>query len=118
MFQRNVVEKIKTHFLCSIALSWKSCRLRHNVENYCRAGQATGENIIQRMRFAYWITKATNIRSEYVIRIAYPLQQWLRERASVLRLYVHYVSSLCFAFRYVTYHEALTKKMWKIPDVT
>ena len=35
-----------------------------------------------------WITKATNKRSEYVILIAFPLQQWLRERESMLR-YAH-----------------------------
>jgi hypothetical protein len=37
------------------------------------------------MRFVCWITKATDIHSEYVILIAFPLQQWLRERASMLR---------------------------------
>ena len=33
-----------------------------------------------------WITKATNMHSEYVtgLLIALPLQQWLLERASVL----------------------------------
>jgi hypothetical protein len=38
---------------------------------------------IRRMRFACWITKATDTHSEYVILIAFPRQQWLRERASV-----------------------------------
>jgi hypothetical protein len=65
---------------------------------------ATGGNIIRRMRFARWITKATDTRSECAIRIAYPLQQRLREHASLLRLYVHYVCFLCFDFRHVTYH--------------
>jgi hypothetical protein len=37
------------------------------------------------MRFACWITKATDTHSEYVLFIAFPRQQWLRERASVLR---------------------------------
>ena len=37
------------------------------------------------MRFACWINKATGIHSEYVIFIAFPQQQWLRERASILR---------------------------------
>ena len=37
------------------------------------------------MRIARWITKATNIRSECVIIIAFPPQQWLHERASILR---------------------------------
>jgi hypothetical protein len=41
-----------------------------------------------RMRIARWITKATNTLSEYVIFIAFPLQQWLEESASKLR-YAH-----------------------------
>jgi hypothetical protein len=40
---------------------------------------------MRRMRFACWITKATDTHSEYVILIAFSLQQWLRERASMLR---------------------------------
>ena len=40
---------------------------------------------IRRMRIAYWITKATNTHSEYVILTAFPPQQWLHERASMLR---------------------------------
>jgi hypothetical protein len=36
-------------------------------------------------RFACWIIKATNTRSEYVILTVFPQQQWLRERPSVLR---------------------------------
>ena len=38
------------------------------------------------MRFAGLITKATDTHSEYIIVIAFPWQQWLRERASVLRI--------------------------------
>jgi hypothetical protein len=37
---------------------------------------------IWRMRVACWISQSTNTHSEYVIRIAFPPQQWLRERAS------------------------------------
>jgi hypothetical protein len=55
------------------------------VEEYGRTRQATGGNIIQRMRFAWRITKATNTHSEYVILIAFPRQQWLCERASMVR---------------------------------
>jgi len=40
---------------------------------------------IRRMRIACWKTKATNTHSEYVILIVFPLQQWLHERASMLR---------------------------------
>ena len=39
---------------------------------------------IRLKRFACWITKATNTKSEYVILIAFRRQQWLRERASLL----------------------------------
>jgi len=37
------------------------------------------------MPIEFWIPQAKNTHSEYVILIAFPLQQWLRERASVLR---------------------------------
>jgi len=37
------------------------------------------------MRFACWIPKATNTHSQYVMLIAFPLQQWLNERVSMLR---------------------------------
>jgi hypothetical protein len=43
--------------------------------------QATDDNIIRRMRFACWVTKATDTHSEYVPLTAFPRQQWLRERA-------------------------------------
>ena len=36
------------------------------------------------VRVACWIIKATDTHSEYVI-IVFPHQQWLHERASVLR---------------------------------
>jgi hypothetical protein len=55
------------------------------VEKYVTARQATDDNIIRRMRFACRITKATDTHLEYVILIAFPRQQWLRERASMLR---------------------------------
>jgi hypothetical protein len=55
------------------------------VEKYGTARQATDDNIIRRMCVACWITKATYTHSEYIIVIAFPRQQWLRERASMLR---------------------------------
>ena len=39
--------------------------------------QATADNIIRRMRYALWITKATDTQSEHVTLIAFALQQWL-----------------------------------------
>jgi len=56
---------------------------------------------IRRIRIACWITKATNTHSEYVIIIAFALQQWLHERASMLRItYVH--NLYCFTLVMVT----------------
>jgi hypothetical protein len=40
---------------------------------------------IWRMRIACWIPKATNNHSEYVIFIGFLQQQWLHERAPLLR---------------------------------
>jgi len=95
---RNVSDKIvytvKTHISCSVALFRKYYRLWQNVENYWRARQATDDNTIQRMRSVYWITKATDTHREYVTLVACPVQQWLRESASILR----YACTACLAF--------------------
>jgi hypothetical protein len=77
------------------------------VEKYGTAGQATDDNIIRRMRFACWITKATDTHSEYVVLIAFPRQQWSRERASVLHLYMHALCCLLsheVMFRLIRFH--------------
>ena len=50
-----------------------------------RATQPTDDNIIWRMRITYWITRATDTHSEYVMLIAFPRQQWLRERDAMIR---------------------------------
>jgi len=57
----------------------------------CGDTQATDGSIIWCMHFASWITKTTHTftHSEYVTLIAFPLQQWLHELASMLHLYVH-----------------------------
>jgi len=53
-----------------------------------------------RMRIAWWIPKAIDKQSEYVILIAFPQQQWLYESARILRysytadLLLHAVSLL------------------------
>ena len=49
------------------------------------AERSTTEMIIWRMRTACWITKATKTHSGCAIIIAFPLQQWLHELASILR---------------------------------
>jgi hypothetical protein len=45
-----------------------------------------------RTRIAWCLTKVTDTHSDYVIIIAFLRQQRLRERATMLRLYVHCVS--------------------------
>ena len=85
MFHIKVVQRIKTHILCSITFPPKSCRLGHTVGKCDRVTQATDGNIVQRMRFACWIPKPTETHSEYVILIVFPRQQRLRERTSMLR---------------------------------
>jgi hypothetical protein len=56
------------------------------MEKYSKERQAADDSIIRDMRFACWLTKATDTHSEYVVLTAFPQQQWLRERASMLRI--------------------------------
>ena len=51
---------------------------------------------IWRMRVACWIPKATITHWEYVIIVTFPLQQWLHERASMLR----YTNIACLVHSY------------------
>jgi hypothetical protein len=55
------------------------------VGKYGTAGQATDDRTIRCMRFACWVNKAADTHSEYVTLIAFPRQEWLRERAAILR---------------------------------
>jgi hypothetical protein len=45
MFHTIVVEKIKTHIVCSVTFFLKSCRFLHNVEKSSRAGQPTDDKM-------------------------------------------------------------------------
>ena len=53
------------------------------MEKYCRAGQATHDDIIRRMRFAYCLSKATDTHSEYVIIICFYAATSSHEYASI-----------------------------------
>jgi len=44
-----------------------------------------GKCAIRRLRIACRVTKAKSTHSEYVILIAFPLQQWFYEQASVFQ---------------------------------
>jgi hypothetical protein len=62
-----------------------------NVEK-CRSGQL--QMTIWRMRIACCIPKATNTHAGCAVLIAFPLQQSLQERSSMLR----YTYNTCFVF--------------------
>ena len=62
------------------------------MEQYGRARQATDDNITRRKRIACCIPKATDKHTEYVILIAFPRQQWLRESAPMVSLQIHCLS--------------------------
>jgi len=55
------------------------------VEKCDKTRQATGDNMMEGMRFACWITKTTDTPSEYVILMTFPRQYCLRERTLLLR---------------------------------
>jgi hypothetical protein len=94
LFQTIFVNKTKTRHLYSIKffLGNNAFSLT-NVEQYGRDRPATNDNIVRRMRFACWITKATNAHSECVILFVFSRRQWLHEGASMLRLSVRCLCS-------------------------
>jgi len=77
MLHAKSVDEVKTLFM--------SNRVFLSKMRLCTAGQSTDDNMIRRMRLACWIPRATDTHSEYVTAIAFPQQQRLRERASILR---------------------------------
>jgi hypothetical protein len=89
MVQINVSEKIKTHTLYSTTFF-------NNLAFY----EIMWKNIVQSdrlqitmwcMRIACWMSKSVDTHSEYVIFFAFPLQQFMHQRPSVL-LCVHCLS--------------------------
>ena len=85
MFQTKFVENIKTHILCSFF--FKSCRLWDNVEkNMVERGRS--QMTVWRMRITCWISKAIDIHSDYVIRIAFLLYKCIHERVVPFNSYV------------------------------
>jgi hypothetical protein len=57
--EKKVVKLIRTHVTYYVKFLLISCLLRDNVEKYGREREATDGNVVQRMSFACWITKAT-----------------------------------------------------------
>jgi len=86
MFQTKIVEKIKTHILCSVPFFRKCCSLCEKEKKIVELDRP--QMVIWRMRIACWITKAKNTHSAYVIRIAFQLQQWLHTCYMLLYTYI------------------------------
>ena len=98
MFQTNVVEKIKTHILRSVTFFLKSCRLRDNIEKYCRAEQATDDYGTCALRAEYI---GTNAHSGCVLFIAFPLNNGC---TSAPKYYVIPHCLSCFPTFYLHHH--------------
>jgi len=94
MLQAKVVEKIKTHILYSVTFFENRAVYEKMWKNIVERDRP--QMTLWRMRIACWMPNAINTLSEYVIPIVFPPQQWLHERASVLR----YTFIACLVFFY------------------
>jgi hypothetical protein len=77
------VEKNETRILSSVTLLRKSSLYEIMWKNTVQPERP--QMTIWRMRIASWILNTTNTHSQYVILVAFQLQQWLHERTSILR---------------------------------
>ena len=84
-FSDKIVEKIKTPMLCSVTFTFFKNRTIWEImwKNIVDPGRP--HITIGCMRIACWIPEVANTHSQYVKRIAFPLQQWFGERATMLR---------------------------------
>jgi hypothetical protein len=88
------------HFMFSnFFLLRKSCRLWDNVGKYCITGQSTDDNVVH----AHCMLDTEGCKcthSGFVTLIAFPLQHWLHECASLLRFtYIACLVRLSFVAR-------------------
>ena len=83
MFQTKAVQNIKTHNLCSV--TFPENRAVYEIMWKNIVGRYRPRMTIWRMRFACCVPNATNTHSQYVTLVAFPLQLWLHEHASMLR---------------------------------
>jgi len=83
MLQNKIVEKIKTHILCSKTFFHDRAVCEKMLTDTVQPGWP--QMTIWCKRFACWITEITNTHSEYVLPIAFPRQNWLPESAPISR---------------------------------
>ena len=91
MLQTKVVQKIKTHILCSITFFSSENLDVYEIIWTNSVESDRPQMIIWRMHTTCWILQATDTHSEYVIVNVFSLQQWLRKRATVI-LCIHCLS--------------------------
>ena len=111
MFQPKVVQKIKTHILSPQLFSENLAVYEIMWKNIVERGRP--QMAIWRMRIACWIPKAKNTHSQYVIFIAFPSQQWLHERAAMLR-FKHILS--CSYVLWLSTADALSCKTFSVAE--
>ena len=99
--QMKVVEKIKPRIFSSVTFFSKIVPFMREMGG--------PQMTIWRMRMACWIPKTKNTSSGYVMLTAFPLQQWLCERSSVLRY--SYMASLVLKETFVAGRPATTSKV-------
>jgi len=96
MFQTEVLENIKTHFAFSANYYFLENHTVYEIKwkNIVEPGRP--QMTIWRIRIACWISKATKTHSQYEIRIDFPLQQLMHERASLL-CYTYIACLVCLS---------------------
>ena len=85
MFETKVVSKIKSHILCSMTFFFPGSRAVYLImwKKYGRSRQAADNNMAHALCMLDNWGKNTETHSEYLILIASPWKQWLRERVLV-----------------------------------
>ena len=96
LLQTSVVEKLATHILCPLIFFFENRDVyRITWKNIVESDRV--QKTIWRMRISCWIPKARNTHTGCVILGASLPQQWLHERASMLRYtYIASLVQCCF----------------------
>jgi hypothetical protein len=103
-----VVQKIKIHASFSNLIFFENRFVYETVWNNT-VDLDRPPVIIRCMQIACWTNKARNTPSEFLICIAFPLQQWLHEGVSLLHLYAN-----CFFLWYYTLNKTNMFADWKL----
>jgi hypothetical protein len=83
MFQTGFVERVRPYILYSMFFFVNHAFYEIMWKDIVQSDRP--QMTLWRMSFTYWTPKITNTHSVCVKLIFFPLQQWLLERASILR---------------------------------